>query len=118
MPNLDITTMLDMNLNKGLSYREIAKIDGRSHSRISQILGPQKKRPDQKRLRKLYAHLRKEFQTNQRYPSHQEVVEAGYASCRSMVRYYYDQMIRLGWMERDAGIARGIRLLPLKDETA
>lgn len=45
-------------------------------------------------------------------PSNREMVEAGFASSTSVVRYYYGEMVDYNMIQVDFGIARGIRIMP------
>lgn len=45
-------------------------------------------------------------------PSNREMVDAGFATSTSVVRFYYKHMEALNMIERDETIARAIRLLP------
>ena len=74
------------------------------------------------RLLTLYRFMESYFRKYQRHISNRELVMAGFAGSTSVVRYYFDQMIRLDMLElqkitKPDGTqytpARGIRLLPL-----
>lgn len=55
----------------------------------------------------------REYRNHHGYvPSNREMVEAGFGSSTSVVRYYYDRMAELNMIQIDKGIARGIRILP------
>ena len=63
-------------------------------------------------FKKLYSHMEAYFQANQRHATNRELVEAGFASSTSHLRYYYNQMADLGMMKLTPGVARGVFLLP------
>ena len=60
---------------------------------------------------RMYEYLERYHQDTQRFPSNREVMQAGFASSTSVVRYYYNKMICYGMLTVDHGIARGIRLI-------
>jgi hypothetical protein len=65
-------------------------------------------------LIRLWKWLKEYFDRNQRHATNREVVQAGFASSTSVVRYYYNAMVEYQMLKLDHGIARGIRLLLLE----
>ena len=63
-------------------------------------------------FKKLYDHMEAYFQANQRHATNRELVDAGFASSTSHLRYYYNQMADLGMMTVSPGVARGVFLRP------
>lgn len=68
---------------------------------------------DPKFLISIYRYMQSYLEKKQRYPTNREMVEAGFATSTSVIRYYYKKMGELGMLERDFGVSRGVRLLPL-----
>lgn len=66
-------------------------------------------------LEAIYEYMEEYSKQFQRHPSIRELTEKGFAASSSVIRHYFDRMIAFGMIERDFGIARGVRLIPRKD---
>jgi len=63
-------------------------------------------------LLKMYAFMQEYFKKNQRHVAISELVDAGFATSTSVVRYYFERMEEFGMIERTFGISRGVKILP------
>lgn len=75
------------------------------------------KSKDTEFLISIYNYIEQYQQEHQRPPSSAEMIAAGFATSTSVIHYYYGIMERRGMIERDAGIARGVRLMPRESWT-
>ena len=66
-------------------------------------------------LIEIYLFMQEYLSKHQRPPNNREMVSAGFASSTSVIRYYYGRMRDFSMLEIDDHVARGIRLLPLKN---
>ena len=71
---------------------------------------PAKPFSNPEKLISLWRWMEAYFKEHQRHASNRELVDAGFASSTSVIRFYFDHMALFGMLERDPGIARGLRL--------
>lgn len=74
---------------------------------------PRKGYSNPEKLIAMYRYMQEYFRTNQRFPTNREMVERGFATSTSVIRFYYDHMERFHMLSRDPMIARGLHLYPL-----
>ena len=70
------------------------------------------------KLMRLYNEMDAYQQSNGYPPSLRDIMEMGFATTGSLVRYYYNEMVELGMMTYQPGIHRSARLLPLNKADA
>lgn len=63
----------------------------------------------------MYDYMEAMFKKYQRYPTTREMVDAGYASSTSVVRYYYRKMAQYHMLIWQPTVARGTYLFPRKN---
>ena len=91
-----------------------AVIAARNHGTAKRRYTPLKSFRDIPKLVAMYRWMQ-EYERIQRYaPAIRELCDAGFSTSTSVVRYYILRMVDLNMLERDFGVSRGIRLLPLE----